>query len=223
MPEIFILVLMEFQWPSLQIYWKFSHIKWKKLNDVNHILMWLRLTGSLFLLITQFKKLKQNFVTANIFSVFPYVYLSWELKPLQNMKHSIYHKKDISRVFCNLYMYFIIINLKIKKKRGEEINLTICISLYYFCLPQAKDKMEQENMYLSSCSSCLLVKKEKILLHVFTVNQKVCHITENNFLASVCWALQDGVLLVTIQICISWKMGTKKRNRGKWQWRVNSM
>lgn len=131
------------------------------------------------------------------------------------MKHSIYHKKDISRVFCNLYMYFIIINLKIKKKRGEEINLTICISLYYFCLPQAKDKMEQENMYLSSCSSCLLVKKEKILLHVFTVNQKVCHITENNFLASVCWALQDGVLLVTIQICISWKMGTKKRNRGK--------
>jgi len=70
MPEIFILVLMEFQWPSLQIYWKFSHIKWKKLNDVNHILMWLRLTGSLFLLITQFKKLKQNFVTANVFSDF---------------------------------------------------------------------------------------------------------------------------------------------------------
>lgn len=67
MPEIFILVLMEFQWPSLQIYWKFLHIKWKKLNDVNHILMWLRLTGSLFLLITQFKKLKQNFITGKVF------------------------------------------------------------------------------------------------------------------------------------------------------------
>lgn len=68
MPEIFILVLMEFQWPSLQIYWKFLHIKWKKLNDVNHILMWLRLTGSLFLLITQFKKLKQNFITDKVFN-----------------------------------------------------------------------------------------------------------------------------------------------------------
>lgn len=68
MPEIFILVLMEFQWPSLQIYWKFSHIKWKKLNDVNHILMWLSLTGSLFLLIIQFKELKQKFITDKIFN-----------------------------------------------------------------------------------------------------------------------------------------------------------
>lgn len=74
MPEIFILVLMEFQWPSLQIYWKFLHIKWKKLNDVNHILMWLRLTGSLFLLITQFKKLKQNFITDKVFN-FLYILL----------------------------------------------------------------------------------------------------------------------------------------------------
>lgn len=77
MPEIFILVLMEFQWPSLQIYWKFLHIKWKKLNDVNHILMWLRLTGSLFLLITQFKKLKQNFITDKVFN---FMYISLKLK-----------------------------------------------------------------------------------------------------------------------------------------------
>lgn len=75
--------------------------------------MWLRLTGSLFLLITQSTKLKQNFLTANIFSIFPYVYCSWELKPQQNMKHSIYHKKDISSVFCNLYLDFITVNVKI--------------------------------------------------------------------------------------------------------------
>lgn len=79
MPEIFILVLMEFQWPSLQIYWKFLHIKWKKLNDVNHILMWLRLTGSLFLLITQFKKLKQNFITDKVFN-FLYILLKFKKK-----------------------------------------------------------------------------------------------------------------------------------------------
>lgn len=79
MPEIFILVLMEFQWPSLQIYWKFLHIKWKKLNDVNHILMWLRLTGSLFLLITQFKKLKQNFITDKVFN-FMYILLKFKKK-----------------------------------------------------------------------------------------------------------------------------------------------
>lgn len=77
MPEIFILVLMEFQWPSLQIYWKFLHIKWKKLNDVNYILMWLRLTGSLFLLITQFKKLKQNFLTDKVFN---FLYILLKLK-----------------------------------------------------------------------------------------------------------------------------------------------
>lgn len=50
MPEIFILFIMEFQWPLLQIKWKFLHIKWEKLN-VNHVLMWLRVTGTLFLLI----------------------------------------------------------------------------------------------------------------------------------------------------------------------------
>lgn len=37
-PEIFILFIMEFQWPLLQIKWKFLHIKWEKLN-VNHVLM----------------------------------------------------------------------------------------------------------------------------------------------------------------------------------------
>lgn len=51
MPEIFILFIMEFQWPLMQIKWKFLHIKWEKLN-VNHVLMWLRVTGTLFLLIT---------------------------------------------------------------------------------------------------------------------------------------------------------------------------
>jgi len=51
MPEIFILFIMEFQWPLLQIKWKFLHIKWEKLN-VNHVLMWLRVTGTLFLLIS---------------------------------------------------------------------------------------------------------------------------------------------------------------------------
>lgn len=50
MPEIFILFIMEFQWPLLQIKWKFLHMKWEKLN-VNHVLMWLRVTGTLFLLI----------------------------------------------------------------------------------------------------------------------------------------------------------------------------
>lgn len=38
MPEIFILFIMELQWPRLQIKWKFLHIKWEKLN-VNHVLM----------------------------------------------------------------------------------------------------------------------------------------------------------------------------------------
>lgn len=38
MPEIFILFIMEFQWPLMQIKWKFLHIKWEKLN-VNHVLM----------------------------------------------------------------------------------------------------------------------------------------------------------------------------------------
>lgn len=32
MPEIFILFLMEFQWPLLQIKWKFLHIKWGKIK-----------------------------------------------------------------------------------------------------------------------------------------------------------------------------------------------
>lgn len=32
MPEIFILFLMEFQWPMLQIKWKFLHIKWGKIK-----------------------------------------------------------------------------------------------------------------------------------------------------------------------------------------------
>lgn len=86
MPEIFILVLMEFQWPSLQIYWKFLHIKWKKLNDVNHILMWLRLTGSLFLLITQFKKLKQNFITDKVFN-FMYILLKLKKRPVEEEKN----------------------------------------------------------------------------------------------------------------------------------------
>lgn len=85
MPEIFILVLMEFQWPSLQIYWKFLHIKWKKLNDVNHILMWLRLTGSLFLLITQFKKLKQNFITDKVFN-FMYILLKFKKKTVEERR-----------------------------------------------------------------------------------------------------------------------------------------
>lgn len=87
MPKIFILVLMEFQWPSLQIYWKFSHIKWKKLNDVNHILMWLSLTGSLFLLIIQFKELKQKFITDNVFNCVLAVLENLRLR--KNAKHFI--------------------------------------------------------------------------------------------------------------------------------------
>lgn len=108
MPEIFILVLMEFQWPSLQIYWKFLHIKWKKLNDVNHILMWLRLTGSLFLLITQFKKLKQNFITDKVFN-FLYILLNYKKKKkLQKKKkgknHTAVFDKN-QRVFPTIHRW----------------------------------------------------------------------------------------------------------------------
>lgn len=118
MPEIFILVLMEFQWPSLQIYWKFLHIKWKKLNDVNHILMWLRLTGSLFLLITQFKKLKQNFITDKVFN-FMYILLKFKKKKKtcrrrgkkNPIEHTVLEEKKTNEQLSSLQMGFIILNL----------------------------------------------------------------------------------------------------------------
>lgn len=117
MPEIFILVLMEFQWPSLQIYWKFLHIKWKKLNDVNHILMWLRLTGSLFLLITQFKKLKQNFITDKVFN-FMYILLKFKKKKTAEERrekkfteHTVLEERKTNEQLRRLQMGLIILDL----------------------------------------------------------------------------------------------------------------
>lgn len=146
MPEIFILVLMEFQWPSLQIYWKFLHIKWKKLNDVNHILMWLRLTGSLFLLITQFKKLKQNFITDKVFN---FMYISLKLKK-KKTKERNWKKKNGKKPYYNSW-------------QNRRVVPTICrwVSLYLIWWCKNKNAKQSYTAHAPLVSFLLNTKRAR--------------------------------------------------------------